>query len=158
MNSVLECLQKIGPDWFGVIISFLCMGGSVIGAIFSWREKCQTKKSEEEAKKSAQRAEEYAKNADAMNQAAKKYYDLAVKGLKREEEKDKKEELKEKAKRFIAKEGMVGTNCVAQELKISKENAFYLLEEMAKVDKTITAAGQCRIEKIDSIMWGIKSK
>ena len=78
--------------------------------------------------------------------------------LKREEEKDKQQELKEKAKGFIAKEGMVGTDRVAQELEISKEETFYLLEEMAKVDKTITVAGQCRIERVDSIMWGTKSK
>ena len=86
------------------------------------------------------------------------YYEEALKQLQAAEARNEKEELKEKAKAFIYKEGFVGTESVAKELGLSKEKTFELLEEMAKVDRIITFSGRFNRERIDKINWSRSSK
>ena len=119
---------------------------AVIAAFVSWLKS-------KKAKESELRAEEYSRNANDYNLAAKKYYDEMI--VKHESAKPKmlREELKEKAQIFVSVNMMPKTMKVAEHLEITKEEAFDLLEEMLRADKSISCAGQCTKENINGVLW-----
>ncbi len=68
------------------------------------------------------------------------------------------EQLKKKALKFINISMLAKTSKIADHLGVSKEKAFDLLVEMFRHDRTISAGGQIREERIDQIVWQPKSR
>lgn len=83
----------------------------------------------------------------------KKYYDEMTAIHENAKPKIQREELKEKARVFISVHSMPRTIRVAEHLGITKEEAFDLLVEMDRSDKSIGHAGQCTIKNIDGVIW-----
>lgn len=146
MKEIIMAFIQYGADWVSAIVAVICAVGCFISFLGSRREKKMAKESEE-------RAKEYAQNANQTYCTLQAYYEEALKQLQAAEARNEKEELKEKAKAFIYKQKFVGTESVAKELGLSKENTFDLLEEMAQVDGIITFSGRCNKERIDEIRW-----
>jgi hypothetical protein len=61
--------------------------------------------------------------------------------------------LKQKALKFINISMVATTEKVADYLKIEKERAFKLLEELLKHEKKISAGGQVNLNNIDGVIW-----
>lgn len=69
-----------------------------------------------------------------------------------------RENLKEKALKFVNISMVTKTKRVAEHLDISKDEAFDLLVEMVRHDESISAGGQLRSENMDNIVWTKRSK
>ena len=133
-------------DLIATGISLLCMIGSFISFLIAQRQKRSAKASEEQAKI-------YAADANKANLAAKEYYDTILEIIQQEEPERERAKEKERARRFIAQNGVTKTQEVANYLNIEKNDAFLLLEEMLKVDGTISCGGQCHPNNIDKVIW-----
>lgn len=64
--------------------------------------------------------------------------------------------LKEEALKFINISMFAKTDRVAEHLGISQEEAFDLLREMARHDKSISSGGQLRKDNLQNIIWTSK--
>ncbi|MGE8204717.1 hypothetical protein ACQKP0_09140 [Heyndrickxia sp. NPDC080065] len=71
---------------------------------------------------------------------------------------DSKNNLKEKALKFVNISMITKTKRVAEHLEISHDKAYDLLVEMAIHDGSISSAGQIRKENMDNIVWTKKTR
>ena len=136
-------------DWIAAGVSVICMIGSFVSFLIARKEKRQARESEEQAKA-------WAKNADKANIATRELYETILREIKRKKPLEERKELKENARNYICFNFMVHTQAVADHLGISKENAFELLLEMLRSDKSISCAGQCTKERIDEVIWSAR--
>ena len=136
-------------DWIAAGVSVICMIGSFVSFLIARKEKRQARESEEQAKA-------WAKNADKANIATRELYETILREIKRKKPLEERKELKENARNYICSNFIVHTQAVADHLGISKENAFELLLEMLRSDKSISCAGQCTKERIDEVIWSAR--
>ena len=95
----------------------------------------------------------YAENANQANLATKKLYDELSKYIQHQHVIDAQVELKNKIRSYIAKNQNSRTQCIADFVGLSKEEAFQLLLDMMHTDRTIRGSGRCTVERIDDILW-----
>lgn len=126
-------------DWIAVIVSALCMLGSLAAFILARIEKQHAKVSEHEAKRQAEVATE-------ANRAAKNYYDLLV-----AEEKPK--QMKYQVIRYLKRnKNRRGTKDIAEVLKMDVDQAHDLLLDMLWVDGMLGANGNFETVN-DQTIW-----
>ncbi len=65
----------------------------------------------------------------------------------------KRDKLKKKALKIIDIGMMVNTIKISDQMGLSIEETYDLLEEMLRHDRTISAAGQVRKERMNDILW-----
>mgnify|MGYP001398747881 CR=1 FL=1 len=118
----------------------------VVLFLFSQKEK-------KEAKESERQTQIYAENANQANLATKKLYDELSKYIQHQHAIDAQVELKNKIRSYIAKNQNSRTQCIADFVGLSKEEAFQLLLDMMHTDRTIRGSGRCTVERIDDILW-----
>ncbi len=70
----------------------------------------------------------------------------------------KRNKIKLKAQKIIDIGLFVNTKAVSEQIGLSTDETYELLEEMYRHDRSIGAAGQVRKERIDSIIWIPKNK
>ena len=133
-------------DWIASGVSVMCMIGSFVSFLIARNEKRQAKESEKQAKI-------WAENADKANIATHELYDALLHEIERKRPLEERKELKENARNYICANFMVHTQSIADHLDISKNDAFELLQEMLRSDKSISCAGQCTKGQIDEILW-----
>lgn len=136
-------------DWIAAGVSVICMIGSFVSFLIARKEKRQARESEEQAKA-------WAKNADKANIATRELYETILREIKRKKPLEERKKLKENARNYICSNFWVHTQAVADHLGISKENAFELLLEMLRSDKSIGCAGQCTKERIEEVTWSAR--
>ena len=83
----------------------------------------------------------------------KKLYDELSKYIQHQHAIDAQVELKNKIRSYIAKNQNSRTQCIADFVGLSKEEAFQLLLDMMHTDRTIRGSGRCTVERIDDILW-----
>ena len=88
-----------------------------------------------------------------QNLATKKLYDELSKYIQHQHVIDAQVELKNKIRSYIAKNQNSRTQCIADFVGLSKEEAFQLLLDMMHTDRTIRGSGRCTVERIDDILW-----
>lgn len=133
-------------DTLSLIVSILCAVGSFISFLLAQKEK-------KEAKESERQTQIYAENANQANLATKKLYDELSKYIQHQHVIDAQVELKNKIRSYIAKNQNSCTQCIADFVGLSKEEAFQLLLDMMHTDRTIRGSGRCTVERIDDILW-----
>lgn len=138
-------MNAVDPEWISVGIAFLCAIGSFIAYILTRYEKNQAKAYEEEARKQAE-------NADKANISARKYYEAMLEKLNIEDQKNAIEDRKKQVLEIINLNGPKKTAQIAKELGISEDDAFNLLESMAKREQSIQCGGQCKRDN-PNLVW-----
>lgn len=114
-------------DTLSLIVSILCAVGSFISFLLAQKEK-------KEAKESERQTQIYAENANQANLATKKLYDELSKYIQHQHVIDAQVELKNKIRSYIAKNQNSRTQCIADFVGLSKEEAFQLLLDMMHTD------------------------
>ncbi|PKM66196.1 MAG: hypothetical protein CVU95_12760 [Firmicutes bacterium HGW-Firmicutes-2] len=69
------------------------------------------------------------------------------------EEEIKNRKFKEKAYKFVCTSMIVNTHSVAEHLGVSDNEAFLILNELLRVDGTISCGGRASIDNIDNVVW-----
>ena len=138
-------------EWILAGISFF----SSIASIVSW---LKAKMHSNEAKAEAKKAKEYLDNADEANLAAKKYYEQAIETMNLNRKTIENQQQKEKIHKYILMNGLCKTEKIAEIMSMSQEEAFCILEEMCKVDHSISAAGRVRLDNLKVLTWTPNSK
>jgi hypothetical protein len=134
------------------IIEWILAGISIIGAIFSSVGWIKAKSHEKEAKDEAKKAKQYAENANEANLSAKEFHESVIKLLNIQKDIFNKQKVKDDILLYIARNELCKTSDIANQINQDEEGTFYLLEEMFKRDKTISAAGQARLDN-PSLTW-----
>ena len=139
------------------IVQWVLAGVSLLGSLGACVGWIKAKKQSQEAMREAERAKEYASNANEANIAARKYYELAIKAMEKENSVIDIQIKKDEIKKFILKNTFCKTKDIAEHLSISEDDAYNLLYEMKMVDGSISAAGQIR-QNNPALTWCPKSK
>lgn len=85
------------------IVQWVLAGVSLLGSLGAFVGWIKAKKQSQEAMREADRAKEYANNANEANIAARKYYELAIKAMEKENSVIDIQIKKDEIKKFILK-------------------------------------------------------